>query len=305
MLRDSAAIETLYYENRSLFNIIKNFIARFKKAVYKAFDRVGANSEAAKAMLQYADELQALWDNALVGAVHNQQGKGTVAQGEQAVKFEKNEYWHPNMTAYEVTLVERIADRELDTTDNYIDEANKWLYKKTGNNTYFALYSTSHTDNPTVLYACKGKRAENEYAWFMNFLDETESGKDAGNDIQRKTINEMLVHFGYALDRSNVHSGKLVGRRNSRNVGVHNNTPRIRPSQALLECIRNIGKIQEETNKVKYERNSLGDELTKEQADIRYERAEVTEDDVIRQSKRAMAAELTRLRELLKMQGKK
>lgn len=81
-------------------------------------------------MLGYADELQTLWDNALVGAVHNQQGKGNVAQGEQAIKFQSSEYWHPNMSAYEVTLVERIANRELDTTDNYIDEANKWLYKK-------------------------------------------------------------------------------------------------------------------------------------------------------------------------------
>ena len=89
MLRDSMAIETLYHENRGLFNTIKNFIARFKKAVYKAFDKVGARSESAKAMLGYADKLQALWDNALVGAVHNQQCKGNVAQGEQAVKFDK------------------------------------------------------------------------------------------------------------------------------------------------------------------------------------------------------------------------
>ncbi len=71
MLKDSAAVEALARENKSLFNSVKNFIKNFVNAVKKAFQGVEANTEEAKAILRYADELQKIWDDALVQAARN------------------------------------------------------------------------------------------------------------------------------------------------------------------------------------------------------------------------------------------
>ena len=59
--------------------------------------------------------------------------------------------------------------------------------------------------------------------------------------------------------------------------------------------------------KAYFDEGIVPEQKAKDETDIRqflYERAEITEDEVISQSKKAMAAELTRLRELLKMQGR-
>ncbi len=72
LLRDSAAVETLAKENRTLFDRIREWITEFLNNLKSAFEGVDAeHSEAAYLMEQYAGELQALWDNALKVAVNN------------------------------------------------------------------------------------------------------------------------------------------------------------------------------------------------------------------------------------------
>lgn len=86
MLKDSAAVEMLAKENKSLYNSVKNFVKSFVNAVKKAFQGVEANTEEAKAMMKYADALQVVWDNALVQSVRNYNASEP-SQVEQGKKF--------------------------------------------------------------------------------------------------------------------------------------------------------------------------------------------------------------------------
>ncbi len=71
MLENSKAIETLAKQNASLANRIKNFISDFIKRLKDGFEGVDAVSDEAQELLEYAEDMQKLWDKGLVGAVHN------------------------------------------------------------------------------------------------------------------------------------------------------------------------------------------------------------------------------------------
>lgn len=68
-------------------------------------------------------------------------------------------YWYPDISHQDLSFVRTIAKNELVKTDNYIDNNTKWLYNKR-NKSYFAIYSTENTEEPTILYACKDNRAK-------------------------------------------------------------------------------------------------------------------------------------------------
>lgn len=72
MLQDSKAMEQLAAENKSLFQKITDFLKELFVDIKKAFKGAYLGNEA-KAMQQHMDELQKIWDKALVGAVkqHN------------------------------------------------------------------------------------------------------------------------------------------------------------------------------------------------------------------------------------------
>ena len=240
-------------------------------------------SEEAEILRNYKDMLKKVskqWDAMLVESIAaNQALKKEGITGEALAKkvtnkatnssiqeMARDRYWYPNMSKSEIAYVRRMAKRELNTTDNYIDIGNKWLYNKTGDNTYFALYSTAHEDNPTVLYACKGDTAINEYLWFMDLIEEMETVKNERDDLRRKTINEVLTSFGYALDGDGIHSRQSSSTRDNQDVGVYSDSSGIEPSRALLNCIRNIGKNQKQNKLEQYsDRDNLGNTLTEAQ----------------------------------------
>ncbi len=72
MLRDSKAIRQLAEENRTLFEKVRDWMARFFESLRKAFEGVEAvHPESIHMMENYAEELQKLWDEALTAAVKN------------------------------------------------------------------------------------------------------------------------------------------------------------------------------------------------------------------------------------------
>ena len=58
-------------ENPGLFAQIREWLAEFAAKLRRAFEGVQARSAEAQAMMQYAEELQQMWDNALAGAAQN------------------------------------------------------------------------------------------------------------------------------------------------------------------------------------------------------------------------------------------
>jgi len=414
MLRNSAAIEALYYENRGLFDTIKNFIANFKKAVYKAFDRIGARSEAAKAMLQYADELQALWDNALVGAVHNQQGNGNKADSKN-IKTEKIFTEDENNGNQNTEL---LAGREVSA----VGGSGNSVWTQSENSEKLARYLGQNSELERKI---PPKCRAGESGWILRETEKTSgtprynssllrrisrlkpSGKDTiGRIINSKILTDFsntvfkdengnllsLFHWTekkfdvFAKGEFGFHFGTLEAahdryietKEHEPNTSIGNykevylnitnpieltddngqweagwvalqlvdlgiinehqyellqsttefyeptyDNPAAREVRNILESkdydgiiYRNLNEnvgsfsviafhpeqiLTVAENGVLKENNGVteGDDAV-----VRYERVEITEDEVISQSKKAMAAELTRLRELLKMQGR-
>ena len=75
MLKDSKAVEQLARENRSLAERIRQWIRKWVRSLKAAMEGLTADRPESRAMMQYAQELQEIWDNALVDAARN--GRGT------------------------------------------------------------------------------------------------------------------------------------------------------------------------------------------------------------------------------------
>ena len=78
MLKDSKAVEQLARENRSLAERIRQWIRKWVRSLKAAMEGLTADRPESRAMMRYAQELQEIWDNALVDAARN--GRGTVQE---------------------------------------------------------------------------------------------------------------------------------------------------------------------------------------------------------------------------------
>lgn len=83
MLRNTEAVQRLANENRSLAEKIRDWIGDFVKKLRAAFKGDRATHDEARAMLDRMQELQKLWDDALVDAARTKAGNGAAAKGEQ------------------------------------------------------------------------------------------------------------------------------------------------------------------------------------------------------------------------------
>lgn len=94
MLKDSQAAAQLAKKNRSLAGNIRSWLRKWVKRLQEAMRGLTARSREARAMEQYAGELQKIWDNALVRAAENRQraqsGQETGASAAQ-VRYEVRE----------------------------------------------------------------------------------------------------------------------------------------------------------------------------------------------------------------------
>lgn len=71
MLENTQVPQMMAKENPGLFAQIREWLAEFTAKLRRAFEGVQARSAEAQAMMQYAEELQQIWDNALAGAAQN------------------------------------------------------------------------------------------------------------------------------------------------------------------------------------------------------------------------------------------
>ena len=85
MLRDTKAVEELAKENRSLAQKIRDWLRSWVGKIRNAMEGLTASSAEARALVDYAEELQRLWDDALVRAVRNE-GRRTYAPAENGTE---------------------------------------------------------------------------------------------------------------------------------------------------------------------------------------------------------------------------
>ena len=154
-------------------------------------------------------------------------------------------YWYPNMSKADLEYVKRRAKYELNTTENYVDNITKWLYNDKNGKQYFALYSTEDANNPTILYACNSNRADFEHQFLYEHLIKEVDGSERV-DRRAEIINRILGNYGDGIGKKNVNNRNTVERgSDSGNAAVYRRNSRNRPSEALLNCLRNIAKISD------------------------------------------------------------
>ena len=74
MLGNSTVVEQLAKENRSLAEKIRDWLREWVENLKIALEGLQADRTESRAMMQYAQELQEIWDNALVGAARSNRG---------------------------------------------------------------------------------------------------------------------------------------------------------------------------------------------------------------------------------------
>lgn len=74
MLGDSTVVEQLAKENRSLAEKIRDWLREWVENLKIALEGLQADRTESRAMMQYARELQEIWDNAMVDAARNNRG---------------------------------------------------------------------------------------------------------------------------------------------------------------------------------------------------------------------------------------
>lgn len=113
MLRDTKLPEIMAKEKPGLYEQIREWITNFAEKLRKAFTGVEARHEEARAMMQYAEEMQQIWDNALAGAVRNTEAaNGTETVGEN-VKYSYRGTRDDGVEVYETSAETRaLSDSE-------------------------------------------------------------------------------------------------------------------------------------------------------------------------------------------------
>lgn len=162
-------------------------------------------------------------------------------------------FWHTGMTESEVRYIEYLAQNEIGNSQNDIYNTAKWLYNNKKGKSYFAIYSTVDEDNPTILYASKGKKANEDNNWTKTlfFLLNEKGGGDRGNN-ERSTnvLGKMFGPYGNGIrDNDADHRETLGTGSNEGNDRIYRQNSNFRPSRALLNCIENLEEISIQGNR--------------------------------------------------------
>lgn len=121
MLENTQVPQMMAKENPGLFVQIREWLAEFAAKLRRAFEGVQARSAEAQAMMQYAEELQQMWDNALAGAAqnvrNNAQTKANNANRSSDNKKGKASYGGRNAKTANLDALARAEQMEEQDTD--------------------------------------------------------------------------------------------------------------------------------------------------------------------------------------------
>ena len=154
MLRDTKLPEIMAKEKPGLYEQIREWLSNFAEKLRKAFTGIEARHEEARAMMQYAEEMQQIWDNALAGAVRNAEAateNGTAAPNNgtndglfaETAKFSNRQREEDTIKRQIKDNLEKLNDMELvasiyDSLDMGKDKGQyrKWIVDKLASTGY-------------------------------------------------------------------------------------------------------------------------------------------------------------------------
>lgn len=141
MLKRSSVVSTLARENPSLFDRIHDWLKEWAAKIRKAFSGVEAYHEEAKAMLDYMDQLQKIWDKALTEAARNAADVGTetktAADNGGRVQYQNRDSYDP-----ETATIKKQIDNSLNLLNSMDPVGEKDVpYFKKGEKDKAALWA--------------------------------------------------------------------------------------------------------------------------------------------------------------------
>ena len=219
MLRDTKLPEIMAKEKPGLYKQIREWIANFAEKLRKAFTGVEARHEEARAMMQYAEEMQQIWDNALAGAVRN-----TEAATENGTAAPNSGTTAPNGGT---------------TAPN--GGTNDGLFAET------AKFSNRQREEDTIKRQIKDNLEElNDMEPVASIYDSLDMGKDKGQ--YRKWIVDKLASTGYQVDRKGF--GKITFTPKQLNAGINyvNEPAEMAAFLTIPKVIKQGAEIREHDN---------------------------------------------------------
>lgn len=171
MLGDSTVVEQLAKENRSLAEKIRDWLREWVENLKIALEGLQADRTESRAMMQYARELQEIWDNALMDAARNNRGTARETAESRQQASSRKKYWRPDLAENEWQLLERRMAEEIGSRENFLDEATKWVYANEKGVQVFALYGIGDGTDATPLYAVGGEKAAAAAADMQKFVN--------------------------------------------------------------------------------------------------------------------------------------
>lgn len=182
MLQNTQLPQIMAQENPSLYAKVKDWLRRFVDNLRRAFEGVEARSPEARAMMQYAGELQQLWDNALADTAAKPREKrggsgrtkysfaGRNARTANTEALAKAEELERNGEDWDTIRKETGWFRGMD---------NKWRFEINDSDMEF------RKDGDVQLLA------EPEYQQLINLTDKWAASFDGGESLTEAEENEM------------------------------------------------------------------------------------------------------------------
>lgn len=94
-----------------------------------------------------------------------------------------DKYWRPDLKRSEWDLLNRSMEAEIESGDNYLDKATKWVFASEKGTTVFAIYGIGDGTVATPLYACGGNKAVSAYQKLNKILEEAENGAYRNREV--------------------------------------------------------------------------------------------------------------------------
>lgn len=207
MLGDSTVVEQLAKENRSLAEKIRDWLREWVENLKIALEGLQAERTESRAMMQYARELQEIWDNALMDAARNNRGaveaesRLEAVNADERVRFQQRDSDVSGIKAQikshaqELSSKPVVANVQVENLDKMaIKEKRRWaenVLKSTG-------YKVDRQGFGTIVYE---PRHINEG---LNYL------KQSGEIAAFAALPQVLKR-GEIIERHDNHKGRNFG----------------------------------------------------------------------------------------------
>ena len=170
-----------------LIGKLKDFIAKVKAY----FDGLTTNTKAEAALLKemrdgglhYLERIVEAYDKAATAAVESYQGSETRSEGGETQYMARGRYWRPQLKQAEWELLEWRMNAEIKSSENFLDEATKWVYADEKGVQVFALYGIGDGTDATPLYAVGGEKAAAYNAAMTEFMERSQKYDGDGRSV--------------------------------------------------------------------------------------------------------------------------